>query len=94
MTTKCDRCGARSTRRYLRDHGSCQDCQRAGNRELHGAEREAVIREFIAWLAGRMPSEAIRQEAARHEPTALHLYAAAHAREHLSHGRSRPESRR
>ena len=74
----------------MREVGVCGDCHGKGNRELLGAEREAVIREFIAWLAGRMPSEAIRQEAARREPTALHLYAVEHSRDHLSHGRTRP----
>ena len=56
----CACCGAPITRHTLRKYqGHCADC-RPGPRVLEGAERDASIAEFMAWLDGRMPSEVLR----------------------------------
>lgn len=89
----CENCEAPEGRRYLRDHGACRDCVRTFGFELRGVKREAVVAEFLAWLDGRMPSEAIRQEAAARKRTQLEDYVYMNARRLNIRGRTRPDAR-
>lgn len=86
---RCPECASRSTAKYLHLHGVCHDCKRdRGPRELRGAERDAVIAEFVAWLAGRMPSEIYRRERRLRPRVALDAFVA-----RTKWGRTRPEAR-
>jgi formate-dependent nitrite reductase cytochrome c552 subunit len=73
---------------HLRQVGACRECHRKSDRELHGAERDAAIAGFMAWLNGRLPSEAIRDEAKR-EPLAIDAHMTEHAGRYIRHARGR-----
>ena len=57
-------------------------------RELTELERRVAIDEFMAWLAGRMPSEAIRDEVQR-PPLVIDAYMTQHAARYIRNARGR-----
>jgi hypothetical protein len=57
-------------------------------RELTEPERRVAIDEFMTWLAGRMPSEAIRDEVQR-PPLAIDVHMTQHAERYIRSARGR-----
>jgi hypothetical protein len=68
----------------------CLYIPKGENRELDWAERCAVIAEFMRWLDGLMPSEAMRRDCTLGRGHELEIH---HYRARTKYGRTRPESR-
>ena len=81
--------GQPSTIRRRRKKGPfCLYIPQGEHRDLTEAEKAVSLAQFSAWLAGRMPSEAIRDDA-RREPLEIERHMAENAASYVRHPKRR-----